>query len=156
MVGGATDPKAARGAARDACAGTLLAYCQAWQDYMGNLDYDGDLVPDWLEQRLAATRGCGWTDRESCSGRPPGTINLEKNAYEVGWSRIKGKADNEGWSRCGKQWGDAGVCTGASSCALRKGIIEETAASVAPNRQVARTMNARTMGASLLSRGDFV
>jgi len=109
---GATDPKAARSAARDACGGTLLAYCQAWQDYLANMDYDGDLVPNWVEQRLAGTRRCDWEDRESCLGRPPGRIDLEMNSYNEGWSWMKGEADKEDWSRCGKQWIDARVCPG--------------------------------------------
>lgn len=93
---GAYNPKAAFDNHRDA--------------YMERFDEDGDLVPNNVEKTLAASRGCDWKSRESCSGRPPGKIDLEMNSYAEGWSWIRGAADSQDWSWCGKQWKDAKVC----------------------------------------------
>ena len=109
---GALDPKAARVGAEAACAGTLLSLCDAWQAYKRDHDWDLDLVPNTVEQNLASSRGCDWQDRASCSGRPGGMIDLEMDAYNVGWGWIPGGANTEDWSRCGKQWADASVCPG--------------------------------------------
>ena len=109
---GGFDPKAGRENAEAACSGTLLSLCDAWQEYKTNHDWDLDLVPNSVEQSLAASRGCDWEDNQSCSGRPGGKIDLEMNAYNVGWGWIPGGANKEDWSRCGKQWPDATVCPG--------------------------------------------
>lgn len=108
---GSTDPKAARAGAEATC-GIAMGICEAFQEYKNQMDYDLDLVPNWIEQQLADSRGCDWQDRKSCTGRPPGKIDLELNAYSVGWGWIKGGADREDWSWCGKQWVDASVCPG--------------------------------------------
>ncbi len=80
--------------------------------YMKNYDADADLVPNDVEKRLSESRGCNWLWPKSCSGRPDGTIDLEMNAYGEGWSWIRGGADAQDWSWCGKQWQDAKVCPG--------------------------------------------
>jgi len=81
-------------------------------EYMAEYDADADLVPNRVEEELSDSRGCNWMWRWSCAGRPEGKIDLEMNAYGAGWSWIRGGADREDWSWCGKQWQDAQVCPG--------------------------------------------
>ncbi|MFC1791346.1 ankyrin repeat domain-containing protein, partial [Gemmatimonadota bacterium] len=76
-------------------------------------DWDQDLVPNEVEERLSETRGCNAMWRESCSGVPAGSIDVEMDAYATGWGWIRGGANDQDWSWCGKQWKDPSVCQGS-------------------------------------------
>lgn len=76
------------------------------------LDFDGDLVPDDVEIKLAG-KNCSKWDPTSCDGRPKDSLfDIEMNAYWIGWEWAVGSADSEDWSWCGKQWDDVAVCPG--------------------------------------------
>ena len=76
------------------------------------LDFDGDLVPDDVEKELAR-KNCSKWDPTSCDGRPRDSLlDIEMNAYWIGWEWPVGSADSEDWSWCGRQWSDVSVCPG--------------------------------------------
>lgn len=74
------------------------------------LDYDGDLVPNVVEENLTR-KNCSKWFVASCDGRPKESLwDIEMNAYWIGWEWPVGSADSEDWSWCGKQWKDWSVC----------------------------------------------
>ena len=76
------------------------------------MDFDGDLVPDKVENELTG-KDCSKWDPTSCDGRPKDSLfDNEMNAYWIGWEWPVGFADSEDWSWCGKQWNDVSVCPG--------------------------------------------
>lgn len=69
---------------------------------IGHFDTDLDIVPTAIELALP---GCNPLKKRSCPGRPfDDVLDVEMNAYRVGWGWRIGAADNEDWSAGGKQW----------------------------------------------------
>ena len=65
-------------------------------------DVDFDMVPTEVEMN---TPGCSWLRPRSCPLRPDSTLlDLEMNAYWVGWSWPLDSVDDEDWAAGGKQW----------------------------------------------------
>jgi hypothetical protein len=76
------------------------------------MDLDGDLVPDKIEENLSA-RKCSKWDAYSCQGRPKDSLlDVEMDAYQKGWEWRVGSANKEDWSSCkhGKQWKKGKAC----------------------------------------------
>lgn len=68
------------------------------------VDKDTDLVPNKVEKSLQRRGfGCDYDSRYSCTRRPyPNVIDVEMNAYWVGWEWVVGSADDEDWSVDGR------------------------------------------------------
>lgn len=74
-------------------------------NYTCTEDYDGDLVPNTVENN---TPGCDYMDRKSSDSRPywlwDNVTDIEMNSYNVGWQWKMGDADKEDWGSPGKQF----------------------------------------------------
>ena len=90
-----------------------------FRNWIASVDSDGDLVPNYIEKALA---GCDPGNPFSCAGVPAHVmmyaqsighkIDVDMNTYRISWKKWKiGSADEEDWSRCGKQWKDRSVCS---------------------------------------------
>jgi len=83
----------------------LPTWRYAWRVHVNRgwlVDRDLDMVPTDVELTVP---GCDPFNPKSCPRRPhPDLLDLEMNAYWVGWSWPLDSVDQEDWAAGGKQW----------------------------------------------------